>query len=63
MSWAQPVFSGERRIIILREDGVNFPSDFSDLGYITFEEGGMANKALDLMKELVALGLVKVQAA
>lgn len=53
----------ERRIIILREDGVNFPSDFSDLGYITFEEGGMANKALDLMKELVALGLVKVQAA
>jgi predicted nucleotide-binding protein len=27
----------ERRIIILREEGVNFPSDFKDLGYITFD--------------------------
>jgi hypothetical protein len=25
----------DRKIIILREDGVNFPSDFSALGYIT----------------------------
>lgn len=53
----------DKKIIILREDGVNFPSDFSDLGYITFKDGEITNKALDLMKELVALGLVRVQAA
>ncbi len=53
----------ERKIIILREEGVNFPSDFSDLGYITFKDGEIAHKGLDLMKELIVLGLVKVQAA
>jgi len=53
----------DRKIIIVREEGVNFPSDFSDLGYITFKEGEIASKALDILKELVGLGLVKVQAA
>lgn len=53
----------DRKIIILREDGVNFPSDFRDIGYITFEDGDIWAKAFDLLKELVALGLVKVQAA
>jgi predicted nucleotide-binding protein len=53
----------ERKIIILREEGVNFPSDFSDLGYITFKDGELESKALELLKELVALGLVKFQAA
>ena len=53
----------DRKIIILREDGVNFPSDFSDLGYITFQGDEVGSKALDLLKELVALGLVRVQAA
>ena len=47
---------------ILREEGVNFPSDFSDLGYITFDSSGVAPQALALMRELVALGLVKVLA-
>jgi hypothetical protein len=42
---------------------VNFPSDFSDLGYITFHGDEVASKALDLLRELVALGLVRVQAA
>jgi predicted nucleotide-binding protein len=53
----------DRKIIILREDGVNFPSDFSDLGYITFHGDEVGSKALDLLRELVALGLVRVQAA
>lgn len=52
----------ENKIIILKEKGVNFPSDFSDLGYITFEDGKIATKALDLLRELVALEFVKVQA-
>lgn len=53
----------ERKIIIVREDGVNFPSDFSDLGYITFKDGEIANNAMEIFKELIGLGLVKVMAA
>ncbi len=53
----------DKKIIIVREDGVNFPSDFSDLGYITFRDGEIAHKALDILKELVGLELVKVSAA
>jgi len=53
----------ERKIIIVREEGVNFPSDFSDLGYITFKDGEIASKALEIVKELIALGLVRVTAA
>ncbi len=53
----------ETKIIILKEDGVVFPSDFSDLGYITFAKGEIKSKALEILKELVGLGLVKVQAA
>jgi predicted nucleotide-binding protein len=52
----------ERKIIILREEGVNFPSDFSDLGYITFTDGALESKALELLKELVALQLVRFEA-
>jgi predicted nucleotide-binding protein len=53
----------DRKIIIVREDGVNFPSDFSDLGYITFKDGEISTKALDILKELVALELVRFSAA
>ncbi len=53
----------KKKIIILKEEGVNFPSDFSDLGYINFKEGAMSHMALDLLKELVGLELVKVEAA
>jgi Predicted nucleotide-binding protein containing TIR-like domain len=53
----------EKKIIILREDGVNFPSDFSDLGYITFKEGDISAKAMEIMKELITFKLLILQAA
>ena len=53
----------DKKIIILKEEGVNFPSDFSDLGYITFKKGELKNRALELLQELVGLELVKVEAA
>lgn len=53
----------EKKIIVLREEGVMFPTDFRDIGYITFGDDGLRSKALDLLKELVALELVKFQAA
>lgn len=53
----------ENKIIILKQKDVNFPSDFKDLGYIEFEQDNLANNALDLLKELVGLDFVRVQAA
>lgn len=50
----------ETKIIIMRENGVQFPSDFNDLGYITFEDGNIETQTLNFLKELVALGLVKI---
>ena len=34
----------ENRIVIFKERGVNFPSDFSDLGYIEFEKDQLATE-------------------
>lgn len=53
----------ENKIIILKQNGVSFPSDFSDLGYITFDEDQIAARALDLLKELIGLEFIKVQPA
>lgn len=50
----------EKKIIILKEEGVYFPSNFSDLGYISFSGDTIDDKAMDLIKELVGLGLVKI---
>ena len=46
----------------MREEGVNFPSDFSDLGYITFS-GDLSTQGMSIFKELVGFGLLKVLAA
>jgi predicted nucleotide-binding protein len=53
----------ENKIIILKQKDVTFPSDYKDLGYIEFEENGLAVHALDLLKELIGLQFVRVQAA
>jgi predicted nucleotide-binding protein len=48
-----------RRIVIFREEGVDFASDFRDFGYITFEKNKLDAKGLDLLKELGALEIIK----
>ena len=50
-----------KKIIILRESGVNFPSDFSDLGYITFEDGELGSRGLEILGELVSFEFVRIQ--
>jgi predicted nucleotide-binding protein len=52
-----------KKIIILKEDGVSFPSDYRDLGYITFQEGNLGSIAMQLFTELIAFELVKLQPA
>lgn len=53
----------ERKIIILKEDGVSFPSDFSDLGYISFLDGEISAKAMHIMQELIKFKLLILKAA
>ncbi len=52
----------DRRIVIFKEKGVTFPSDFADLGYIEFEKDGIAQQMGQLFAELVALDILEVRA-
>jgi Predicted nucleotide-binding protein containing TIR-like domain len=49
-----------RKIVIFKESDVTFPSDFSDLGSIRFERDALDAKAMDLLRELIALKAVKL---
>lgn len=48
------------RIVVFKEKGVVFPSDFRDLGYIEYERGQIASTSLQLLKELIKLGAVQL---
>lgn len=50
----------ENRIVILKEEGVEFPSNFSDLGYISFVKDQLETKSVDVLKELIGFGIVKI---
>ncbi len=52
-----------RKIVILKESGVTFPSDFSDLGWIEFERDALDAKAMDLLREMIALEAVRLVSA
>lgn len=52
----------ENRIVIFKEKGVSFPSDFSDLGYIEFEKDQLVAELGSLFAELVALDILEVRA-
>ena len=53
----------ENRIVIFKEEGLNLATNFADIGYIPFEKDRLDAKGAELIKELIALRLVKVQAA
>jgi predicted nucleotide-binding protein len=52
----------ENRIVIFKEKGVDFPSDFRDLGYIEFEKDQLVAEMGTLFGELVALDILEVRA-
>jgi hypothetical protein len=52
----------ENRIVIFKEKGVSFPTDFSDLGYIEFEKDQLVAELGSLFSELVALDILEVRA-
>jgi predicted nucleotide-binding protein len=47
------------RIIVFREKGVHFPTNFRDLGYIEFEKDQLTAKVNELFRELMSLGVLK----
>ncbi len=56
-------FAYEDKVVIFKEKGIDFPTNFQSIGYIEFEEDGIEAKTADLLKELIGFGLVKVTTA
>lgn len=50
----------ESRIVILKEEAVKLPSNFSDLGYISFGKDQLQAQSMEVLKELIGFGIVKV---
>lgn len=56
-------FEYEDRVVIFKEKGIDFPTNFQSIGYIEFEEDNIDAKTADLLKELIGFGLVKLTTA
>jgi predicted nucleotide-binding protein len=56
-------FQYQDRVVIFKERGVDLPTNFSSVGYIEFEEGGIEAKTAELLGELIGFGLVKITPA
>jgi hypothetical protein len=48
------------RIVIFKEKGIHFPTNFQNIGYIEFESNDIQARTADLLKELIGFGLVRV---
>lgn len=53
-------FLYDNRIVIMKEEGVTFPTNFRDIGYISFGKDQLDAKALDIIKEMIGFGIVRV---
>lgn len=56
-------YAYEDRVVIFKEKGIDFPTNFQNIGYIEFEEDSIDAKTTDLLKELIGFGLVKITTA
>lgn len=50
----------DNRLVIMKEEGVTFPSNFRDIGYISFDKDNLEAKAMDILRELIGFGIVKI---
>jgi predicted nucleotide-binding protein len=48
------------KIVIFKEKGLHFPTNFQSIGYIEFDQDGIESKTAELLKELIGFGLVKI---
>ena len=51
------------RVVIFKETGVTFPSNFRDIGYIEFDKDRLDAKVSELFRELIAFKLITVSVA
>ncbi|MGD0569013.1 MAG: TIR domain-containing protein [Candidatus Sulfotelmatobacter sp.] len=51
------------RVVIFKETGVTFPTNFRDIGYIEFEKDRLDAKVSQLFRELIAFKLITVSVA
>jgi hypothetical protein len=49
-----------KRIVIFREETMTLASNYSGVGHITFKDGELSAKGIELFRELIEFGLVKV---
>jgi predicted nucleotide-binding protein len=56
-------YAYEDKVVIFKEKGISFPTNFQSIGYIEFEEDSIDAKTTDLLKELIGFGLVKITTA
>ncbi|MCW7480350.1 TIR domain-containing protein [Leptospira kanakyensis] len=50
----------DKRIVILKEDSVEFASNFKDIGYISFEKDQLESQSMAVFKELIGFGILKI---
>jgi predicted nucleotide-binding protein len=51
------------RIVIFKERGIHFPTNFQNIGYIEFESNDIQARTAELLKELIGFGLVRITPA
>ncbi len=51
-----------QRIVLFKEAGVEFPTDFRDLGHIEYEKDLLSAKSMELLQELIKLKAVRLTA-
>jgi hypothetical protein len=44
----------------MKEEGVEFPSNFRELGYISFSKDKLDAQAMGVLKELIGFGIVRI---
>jgi len=50
----------DNRIVIIKEENVHSPSNFRDIGYISFEKDNLEARTMDILKELIGFGIVRI---
>jgi hypothetical protein len=53
----------DERVVVLKEKGIRFPLDFEGIGSIEFEQDGLESKGIEIIKELIGVGLVRITPA
>jgi len=48
------------RVVIFKEVGVDLASNYQGIGFIEFEKGKLADKAMELFREIRQFGLIKI---